>query len=359
MVAVCVRFCLQAFGCFKLLCVVFLEGVVYGPVEVVERQAVDFATRVGSGGAQDLVRAASRAVPQSADASVFAADPRNAQPADDGKPFFLHAEWADDSVYERARRLAALTGESRPVRALRGVLRRFWQGPSRTIAHKDCEAFDEPPIHRKCWEARRCVCCEESKQLVRLNKNLLSVTRGLYRPGALRSKIEAGFIVCCFLGLPVGPDGGEGDGAEGDSDVLYVFFHVGNHGWNQFEPTYVPMKAVDFSVDLSEDRKIIQRNVDLEARLICIDMWSACERFDLSRRWLLAHFELVAGDSVVGALEPRLQRGTPRISNVLLGHARTLVFRCGAFRATRGRSGPVPLHRGALTSQRLGAARNR
>ena len=258
----------------------------------------DFAERDGGTGARELALAAGRAVPHAADASLFVADPRNAQ-SEEGAPSFLHAEWADDSVYQRAQRLAALTGQTRPVRALRVLLHRFWQGLSRTILHKDCEVFDEPPVHRRCWEARRCICCPESASLVKLKANLEKTTRRLYRPGALRSKVDSGFIVCCFIGLTVRHDEDGGPAAECDDDALYAFMHVGFHSWNPFEPFYVPMRTPEFFVDMDGDQKLRERWVVLEALPRSLDVWAACEIFDLSKRWLLAHFELIENDFVV------------------------------------------------------------
>ena len=285
----------------------------------------DFAERDGGTGARELALAAGRAVPHAADASLFVADPRNAQ-SEEGAPSFLHAEWADDSVYQRAQRLAALTGQTRPVRALRVLLHRFWQGLSRTILHKDCEVFDEPPVHRRCWEARRCICCPESASLVKLKANLEKTTRRLYRPGALRSKVDSGFIVCCFIGLTVRHDEDGGPAAECDDDALYAFMHVGFHSWNPFEPFYVPMRTPEFFVDMDGDQKLRERWVVLEALPRSLDVWAACEIFDLSKRWLLAHFDLIENDFVVGAVEPRLQKGTTRAANEMHAtwHALTL-----------------------------------
>ncbi|CAK0904780.1 unnamed protein product, partial [Prorocentrum cordatum] len=268
--------------------------------KVAEQQVVDFAERGGRAGARELALAAGRAAPHAAGASFFVADPRNAQ-SEEGAPNFLHAEWADDSVYQRAQRLAALTGQTRPVRALRGLLHRFWHGLSRASLHKDCEVFDEPPVHRRCWEARRFICCPESASLVKLKANLEKATRRLYRPGALRSNVDSGLIVCCFIGLAVRHDGDGGPAAECDDGALYAFMHVGFHSWSPFEPFYVPMRTPGYVVDLDGDQKLRERLVELEALPRSLDAWAACEIFDLSKRWLLAHFELIENDTVVGA----------------------------------------------------------
>ncbi|CAK0862538.1 unnamed protein product, partial [Prorocentrum cordatum] len=268
--------------------------------KVAEQQVVDFAERGGRAGARELALAAGRAVPHAAGASLFVAGQRNAQ-SEEGAPNFLHAEWADDSIYQRAQRFAALTGQTRPARALRGLLHRFWHGLSRATLHKDCEVFDEPPVHRRCWEARRCICCPGSASLVKLKANLEKTTRRLYRPGALRSNVDSGFIVCCFIGSAVRHDGDGGPAAGCDDGALYAFMHVGFHSWSTFEPFYAPMRTPGYVVDLDGDQKLRERLVELEALPRSLDAWDACEIFDLSKRWLLAHFELIDNDTVLGA----------------------------------------------------------